>query len=174
MGAVDSPEGSSGNRRLKKKHVKKRVAVRIDMTPMVDVAFLLLTFFMLTTVFSKPQTMEINLPPDKEATVEIAESHLLMLRVDAEGTIFQNIGQQKPEPVPFAKLGAFLKTQIRNDAKLVLLLKVDRDARYENMVDIIDELNVANITRFTIAPMLEEDKTLLAGLQGGTGGKDNG
>src|SRR3989442_4550307 len=53
------------------------------MTPMVDVAFLLLIFFMCTTVFRKPQALEINLPPDPNAKVEIAESNVMTLRVVA-------------------------------------------------------------------------------------------
>jgi hypothetical protein len=61
----------------------KRIGVKIDMTPMVDVAFLLLIFFMCTTVFRKPQALEINLPPDPNAKVEIAESNVLTLRVIA-------------------------------------------------------------------------------------------
>lgn len=174
MAGTDTPDVSSSGARHKKKHAVKRVAVRIDMTPMVDVAFLLLTFFMLTTVFSKPQTMEINLPPDKEATVEIAESHLLMLRVNSAGTIYWNMGQERPDTLAFAELRGFLERKLHADNKLVLLLKVDREARYEHMVDIIDELNVANITRFTIAPLLDEEKTMLAGLRQGTGGGGNG
>ena len=55
------------------------------MTPLVDVAFLLLTFFMFTTSMSRPQTMEINLPPDKDVKVEIAESNLLTLRIKRQG-----------------------------------------------------------------------------------------
>ena len=46
---------------------KRRIGISIDMTPMVDVAFLLLIFFMCTTVFRKPQALEINLPPDPNA-----------------------------------------------------------------------------------------------------------
>jgi biopolymer transport protein ExbD len=42
---------------------KRRISIRIDMTPMVDIAFLLLIFYMVSTVFSMPQAMEINLPP---------------------------------------------------------------------------------------------------------------
>jgi len=63
--------GEAAAPRERKSHGKKRkkarrLGVRIDMTPLVDVAFLLLTFFMYTTTMSRPQTMEINLPPDKE------------------------------------------------------------------------------------------------------------
>jgi biopolymer transport protein ExbD len=73
MGIVDSPNG----RRTRKKGRKlsKRIGFHLDMTPMVDVAFLLLTFFMLTTTFSKSNTMEINMPPDK-VEVKVAESNV--------------------------------------------------------------------------------------------------
>ena len=68
----------------------RRLGIRIDMTPLVDVAFLLLTFFMFTTSMSRPQTMEINLPPDKDVKVEIAESNLLTLRINDKGEYFWN------------------------------------------------------------------------------------
>src|SRR5258705_5305336 len=80
MGAVDTPE--SGVKHKKGKRRKpKRIGVKIDMTPMVDVAFLLLIFFMCTTVFRKPQALEINLPPDPNAKLGIAHPNVLTLRV---------------------------------------------------------------------------------------------
>ena len=52
---------------------KRRISIRIDMTPMVDIAFLLLIFYMVSTVFAMPQAMEINLPPaDQEQEVDEA------------------------------------------------------------------------------------------------------
>jgi biopolymer transport protein ExbD len=156
----------------------KRVPIRIDMTPMVDVAFLLLTFFMLTTVFRKPQTMEINLPPDVEAKVEIAESNLLTLRVDQEGIIWYNTGTEALKSMKFAELRKLLidwyghpeKSDPRynkNDEKRVTLVKVDREGTFRMMVDIIDELNLAKITRFTLAPMLPADKDMILKAKGG-------
>src|SRR5438552_9274800 len=75
MGAVDTPQTRSHG---KKKGIgfhrpKRRVGVRIDMTPMVDVAFLLLIFFMVTTVFRTPQALEINLPPDENVKIRSEE-----------------------------------------------------------------------------------------------------
>lgn len=145
-----------------KKKKKRRMSVRIDMTPMVDVAFLLLTFFMLTTVFSKPQTMEINLPPDSDVKVEVAESNLLTLRVTTDGSIYWNLGTEDVQKITFKELRPLLIERNRANPKLVTLLKVDREGKYIMMVDLMDELNLANITRFTLAPMLDADKDVIA------------
>jgi biopolymer transport protein ExbD len=155
-----------GHEPKKKGHAKKRkktrrVGIRIDMTPLVDIAFLLLTFFMLTTSMSRPQTMEINLPPE-EVTVEIAESNLLTLRVNEKGEIFWNVALDAPVKVEFANLRSFLKEHAEANPKLVTLVKIDRQGKYDMMVNMIDELNLARITRFSLAPLQDKDKEILA------------
>lgn len=145
----------------KKRKKGRRLGVRIDMTPLVDVAFLLLTFFMLTTSMSRPQTMEINLPPDKDVKVDVAESNLLTLRINKEGAIYWSAGIGAPKLLPAGTLRTFLKEQATNP-KIVALIKIDREGKYINLVDIIDELtNFANIQRFSLAPMTDQDKELL-------------
>lgn len=162
MAALDSGGGESrSHAKHQKKRKKKRVGIRMDMTPMVDIAFLLLTFFMLTTVFNKPQTMELNLPPDEKVTVEVAESSLLTLRVDRDGKIFWNMGSEPLQPLAFTELRSTLIQRNQANPKLITLVKVDRDANYKMMVDVMDELNLANITRFSLAPMTDKDKQLM-------------
>jgi len=169
MADVDLSQ-SKGKQKHGGKRKKKRVGVRIDMTPMVDVAFLLLTFFMLTTTMNKPQTMEINLPPGGQ-TAEVAESNLLTLRVTDDFRIFWNIGTSKPVAVDgsdkkakLIALGKLLKEQNSANPKLITLVKVDGKAKYIDMVDVMDELNLNNINRFSLAPMVEDDKKILAAL----------
>ncbi|MBL0175955.1 MAG: biopolymer transporter ExbD [Ignavibacteria bacterium] len=156
---VEQRESAASKKSGKKK--KHRLGVRVDMTPMVDVAFLLLTFFMLTTVFSKPQTMEINLPPDAETKIEVAESNLYTLRVAADGKIYVQSGTETPKLLEFKDLRAQLVERLRANPKMITLIKVDREGKYTMMVDLMDELNLANITRFTLAPMLPEDLKLI-------------
>ena len=160
MAAVDTA-APRGHEKKKKKHKKmRRVGVRIDMTPMVDVAFLLLTFFMYTTTMTRPQTMEINLPP-QDTKVEVAESNLLTLRIKEEGTIYWNIGKDPPQKVEFKELRALLAEKSQQNPKIITLIKIDRKGKYTMMVDVMDELNLANITRFSLAPMLDADLKIL-------------
>lgn len=159
MAAVDTAEP-----RVKKKggkRPKKRVGIRIDMTPMVDVAFLLLIFFMVTTVFRAPQTMEINLPPP-EQKVEVAESNLLVIYVAEDNSTYWGVGFDKPEKVDLKALPPLVVEKNKANPKLITLVKLDRKARYHMMIDILDELNIASITRFSIAPLNDQDKAALA------------
>jgi len=158
MSAVETGESKSHARGGKKHKKKRRLRIRIDMTPMVDVAFLLLTFFMLTTYFSKPQTMELNLPADEKAQVEVAESNLLTIRVAADGELFWNTGMDPANRIDVKELRKFLVDKNKENPKLITLLKIDRDGKYSMLIKVMDEINIAQVTRFSLAPMSEYDK----------------
>lgn len=170
MADVDLSQSRGKQKHSKKK--RRRIGVKQDMTPMVDIAFLLLTFFMLTTTMAKPQTMEINLPPG-DANVEVAESNLLTLRVvpDTKGkdtlSIYYNIGVDKPVKIAGSRtaaisaLGKLLVEHNKANSKLITLLKIDKKAKYIDMVTIMDAMNLAEITRFSLAPLAEVDTKIL-------------
>jgi biopolymer transport protein ExbD len=165
MAAVDTAAPRERGKHKKKHKKKRRVGIRIDMTPMVDVAFLLLTFFMLTTAFSRPQSMEINLPPS-ETKVEVAESNLLTLRVMEDGSIYWNFGIEAPQKIAFNDLRKFLSAKNQENPKLITLVKVDRKSKYHYMVAVLDEINMADVKRFSLAPMLDQDKKEVAQVAG--------
>ena len=152
MGVVDQPQREVKSKKGGLKRPKRRIGIRIDMTPMVDIAFLLLIFYMVTTVFSMPQSMEINLPPkpkEGEAPpVLVAKSKLLEIMVDAQGNIFwihTPAGQpdmELPEYIELSKLRDFLIRKNQEVSKLVTVLRIDPECRYEMMVSIIDEIQV--------------------------------
>ena len=164
MGAVDTPERKSKKKGKGFSRPKRRLGIRIDMTPMVDVAFLLLIFFMCTTVFRKPQALEIKLPPDPNAKVEIAESNVLTLRViaPADTTLgvrtFWTIAKQPYQEAKFDKLESIFATEGKKNPKLVVLVKIDRMTKYKYMVNIIDQLQFAELNRFSLAPLTPEEK----------------
>lgn len=164
MSGGDVAESRSHGKKGKRKK-SRRLGIRNDLTPLVDVAFLLLTFFMFTTTMSRPQTMEINLPPDPNAKVEIAESNLLTLRVNAKGDVFWNYGIESPKRIEGSALRAFLAEKRSANPKMTALLKIDREGKYEMMVNMIDDFGFAKVDRFSIAPLLDSDKALIAKVQ---------
>ena len=122
----------------------------------------MLTFFMLTTSMVRPQTMEINLPPDKDVKVEISELNLLTLRVDENGQVYAAMGILSPEKVESSNLRAFLRDKRASNPKLVVLLKVDIKCKYSRMVNIMDEFNLTNNDKFSILPLTDQDKAMIA------------
>ncbi len=164
MAGGDVAESKSHGKGKKKKG--RRLGVRIDMTPLVDVAFLLLTFFMYTTSMSRPQTMEINLPPDPKIHIEVPETKLMTLRVNDKGVIYWSMALEAPKIVDFKDFRAFLADKSATIPGLIVVLKIDRQGKYKMMVDLIDEFNLAGVQRFSLAPMTEQDKTIISKVQG--------
>jgi biopolymer transport protein ExbD len=172
MGAVDTPEaGVKHKKGGLRKRAPKRIGVKIDMTPMVDVAFLLLIFFMCTTVFRKPQALEINLPPDPKAKVEIAQQNVLTLRVIASADssrssvrTFWTLAKDQPKEAKLDELEGIFAAEGKKNPKLVVLVKIDRAAKYKYMVNIIDQLQFAELNRFSLAPLDPADRKEVQGL----------
>ncbi|MCE2845582.1 MAG: biopolymer transporter ExbD [Sphingobacteriales bacterium] len=98
MAEVQSNEQDSGKGGKHKKVRAKKQSTHIDMTPMVDLAFLLLTFFMLTTTFGKPKTMEINMPvkPELEDQQTLVNNAITIL-LTGDNKIYWYFGELKPE-----------------------------------------------------------------------------
>ena len=150
---------------------KKRVSVRIDMTPLVDVAFLLLTFFMLTTQFKPPEEVdialplshsEIKLPESNTMTINVAKDGKLYLGFDSQIMMERMFGQKnklrQAVEVKQEELGDMLiKARISNP-KLITIVKSDADAEYGVVSDVIDILQKVNITRFNMVTNFKIDK----------------
>jgi biopolymer transport protein ExbD len=155
MGAVDAPQ-TRAQKGKKGKRAKRRVGIRIDMTPMVDVAFLLLIFFMVTTVFRTPQALEINLPPDNNSTAQVAISKVLEIRVLPDRAYWRNSDQ------PWVRSEVEQLTKVferfQNDPAKIVIVRVDREAKFNSMVHIIDELDLAKLTRFSLQTLQPKEK----------------
>ena len=176
--------GPSKAKKTGLKRPKRRIGVRIDMTPMVDIAFLLLIFYMVTTLFSAPKAMEISLPPAK-TEVAVGESHLLFLRVTTDGKLYENFGiKDPPELISLASLREFLLEKTKEIPEIVIFVKIDKEAKYSIMVDIIDDIQVVESkmketnpefsSRFSIAPLDDFDQKQLAKVPGYGGVTANG
>jgi biopolymer transport protein ExbD len=135
---------------------KRRVSIRLDMTPMVDIAFLLLIFFMVTTVFRAPQAMEVNLPP-QGAKVEVPESNVMTMYINPDGRFLYRMAQGPLVATAMKDLGQLFTDTVALNPELIVLVKVQRTAKYETMVDVMDELEIANMSRFSLVPMTDQE-----------------
>jgi biopolymer transport protein ExbD len=156
MGALESGE-PSGAREAKGLHRPiRRAGVRLDMTPMVDIAFLLLVFFMVTTVFRAPQAMEMNMPPS-DSKVEVVDTNVMTVRVAADETITYELGTGARTQVEAKKLRQLFRDTKAANPDIVVIAKVHPKARYERMVALFDELELADMQRFSLIEMSDAD-----------------
>ena len=162
----------------------KKQSTRIDMTPMVDLAFLLLTFFMLTTTFAKPKTMEIAVPEkpkiDAPKPPEVNEKRVMNLILGEKDKVYWWMGITKPEvnTTTFSKDGirkvilekqrdveAIMRSLGKDPAKfpMVILIKPVDKSRYKNFVDIMDEMKITHAPIYALVPITPDDKDLIKG-----------
>lgn len=141
-----------------------RALIRLDMTPMVDVAFLLLTFFMLTATFRPPEDLPVDVP-ESRTLMKIPSSDKLMLTVDSEQRLWMFIEDSRLRKAVFPRLSVLnhpiargdlapliSRIQIENmaiygaQASLQVVLKADRRMPYAFIHDIIETLRAGQIT----------------------------
>jgi biopolymer transport protein ExbD len=159
--------GGGGHKKGGKVRVKK-ASTRIDMTPMVDLAFLLLTFFVMTTTLNKPQTMEIVMPEKNEDLSEqpkVNEKHVLTLVLGENDKIYWYVGITDPELklTDYSATGIrkILKEKKNEIPKLVVLIKASDKAKYKNMVDILDEMNISTVKIYALVDITPVDEELI-------------
>jgi biopolymer transport protein ExbD len=137
---------------------KKRIGISIDMTPMVDVAFLLLIFFMCTTQFRPPEKDKIDLP-ESSSDLKMPESDVITLGVtkDARMSIEYRVRAERFQP--YVSDAEQLRYELQR-ARMAnpgarILVKFDKEAEYGTMQDIMQVLQEENATRFNIVTELK-------------------
>ena len=204
MAEIVQEEGHKG----KGKRKAKKHGTHIDMTPMVDLACLLLTFFMLTTAFNKPKVMEIILPEkpkENEKPPELDKDRALTVLLVENDKVLWYVGLADPnKPLPVLTEADFSKEGIRKvllqrnkelftrisdmnkdviEGKLkiprdsvegrikrfykedkfgpIVLIKAADGVKYRNIVDIIDEMAITNIARYTLVDINPVEKMMV-------------
>ncbi|WP_439882676.1 ExbD/TolR family protein [Pontibacter sp. MBLB2868] len=160
--------GKGGKKRAKKKFF------HLDMTPMVDLAFLLLTFFMLTTTFSKLQTMELHMPLDPKGPIDeapIAGKNALTVILGEQNEVYYYFGFAGDKPAvvktDFSATGirkVLVSEKIKSNRKMVVLIKAMKKSRYSNLVDLLDEIKITDTKKYALVDLDKTDKDLLASL----------
>ena len=141
---------------------RRRIGISIDMTPMVDIAFLLLIFFMCTTQFKPPEKDKINLP-DSSSEAKSPESEIITISATQDGPVkltYKRYGGEEVEQVldPATltmTFGNAIKTARAAAPAARVILKMDKDAKYGVLADMIAGLQEANATRFNVQTNLK-------------------
>lgn len=169
-----------GDSKGKKVRSKKQDA-GVDLTAMVDLAFLLITFFMLTTSLSKPQSMNLAMPDKNkeqidEPVLDVADDRTLTILLGEKNKMVWYYGLPKtpiegPTVVGYGKNGirkellAKTKSVVAKygDPKkgLIVLVKASKKSTYRNLVDILDEIAITKVPTYAIVDITPEDKAML-------------
>jgi biopolymer transport protein ExbD len=185
--AADVGGDDGGGGKKKKKGRGKKGNPKIDMTPMVDLGFLLLTFFVLTTQMGTPTTMPVVVPadddkkePDKPED-KIAAGKVRVFIMSGKNRIYYYKPVQDPtkEKVELNQVGyqeagirkviQEAQIEVRKDyatandtAPLIVMLKMTDDASYRNMVDILDEMNITQQRKYMLLEVSTDEAQLIS------------
>jgi len=171
---------SGGGKKQGGKVRSKKQSTRVDLTAMVDLAFLLITFFMLTTTLAKPQAMDLAMPDkdDKQpdAKLDVADNRTMTILLGKDNKLEWYIGLvDKPLSPPtvdnYSRTG-IRKALIENNKKilaqtgdpkkgLIVLIKPSDKSTYKNMVDILDEMKITNIQTYAIVDVFDQELELM-------------
>lgn len=131
----------------------KRIGVRIDMTPMVDVAFLLLIFFMTTTQFKPPEEVSVELP-FSSSEIKVPETNVITVTVNAEGQAFLQSEKGATTEITGKVVEALSDARTRKPTAFIIL-KGDKNTEYGDMADVMDSFAEANALRFNLMTELK-------------------
>lgn len=176
----------------------KKLSTRIDLTPMVDLGFLLITFFLFTTTLAKPKTMQITMPYDdkdlkKEDQTPVKADAAMTLLLSKQHRIYYYDGiGDKPDAPPDVKVTYFqpkggirdviidkmkrvesLKASGVLTAKdqAVFLIKPDTNSTYDDFVNIMDEMNINEAKVKAVVDISPVDQEFIRATEAANGGK---
>ena len=185
----------SGARKKGGKVRTKKMSTRVDLTPMVDLGFLLITFFMLTTTLAKPQIMPVVMPEkdvkqeDLQAT---KESQVLTLLLGANDKVYyyEGITDAKLDSTDYSaeglrkvildkkdrvkqQWGETEKDDPKNPgqkkliSKLNVIIKPTKESRYKNVVDAFDEMKITNVSLYVLLDISPQEEEFIKNPSGG-------
>ena len=156
-------------------HSKKQI-LRIDMTPMVDLGFLLITFFIFTTTMSQPTAMRLALPDDKvkpEDQNKIKQSGALTILLGKDNNVFYYEGELAPDASNFKSSNfkdirdEIMRKKQQADTNVVVVIKPNNESTYKNFIDILDEMSISVIKRYAVVDISDVEDQLIKRTEGG-------
>lgn len=178
MASIDTAGGESGHKKGPGVKKAKKLSTRVDMTPMVDLGFLLITFFIFTTTMSTPSTMDLFMPKDTKKDEELnkaKESGALTIMMGNENHLYYYEGKLAPDASNFKSSNfkeirdVIIKKKKSTPVEdLVVVLKPNEEATYKNTVDMLDEMTINEIKRFALVDISPVENELMYRTEGRT------
>ena len=167
MASLDTGAESGGHKKGRGVKKAKKLSTRVDMTPMVDLGFLLITFFIFTATMSSPAAMQLYMPKDtdkKEELNKAKESGALTIMLGKGNQVYYYEGQLLPDGSNFKSTNFKGIRDVIIDKKrrtppddLVVVIKPNEEATYKNTVDILDEMTINGIKRFALVDITPQE-----------------
>jgi len=180
MASLDTG-GDGGHKKGPGVKKQKRQSTLVDMTPMVDLGFLLITFFIFTSTMSTPATMDLYMPKDTEKQEELnkaKESGALTIMLGKGDQVYYYEGQLLPDGSNFKSTNfKGIRDVIINKKRstppedLVVVIKPNEEATYKNTVDILDEMTINGIKRFALVDITPQENEPLKATEASNGVK---
>lgn len=172
MAELNTGEGKGKGGKVR----SKKSGAGVDLTAMVDLAFLLITFFMLTTSLSKPQSMNLAMPDkektEEQQTMDVPDFRTMTILIGKDGGLEWYLGQFASPLVPFTKT-TYGKEGIRKellrrvkstvaetgdkDKGLIVIIKASDKSSYKNLVDILDEMAITKVQLYAIGDITKPE-----------------
>jgi biopolymer transport protein ExbD len=171
---------SSGGGHKKGPGVKKskKLSTRVDLTPMVDLGFLLITFFIFTTTMSQPTAMKLFLPKDVDKPDEqnkLKESAALTVMPSKADQVYyyEGLDPSKIQTATFKTIrDIILDKKRRTDPKdFMVIIKPSKDATYKNTVDILDEMTIDAVKRYALVDLSPDEYKYISATETANGVK---
>jgi biopolymer transport protein ExbD len=133
---------------MKRLQARSRPTTEFSAASMSDIAFLLLIFFLVTTIFALEMGIPLILPGKTSSNVKVKRDNILVVKAHANGAISIN-----DEQIPLSNLRPRIERELGLNEKLIVVIETHPDAEYGLMIDILDELKLANARRISLKTM---------------------
>ncbi len=167
MAAIEEG-GDSGHKKVLGVKKAKKLSTRVDMTPMVDLGFLLITFFIFSTTMSQPTAMPLLMPKDTDKPEEqnkVKASGALTIMLGKSDGIYYYEGDDptKIQASDYKKIRDVIPNKRKTtEAKdFVVVIKPNDEANYQNMVVILDEMTINEVKRFALVSISPQENELV-------------
>lgn len=182
MAEINTPDAAGGRTGVRR---SKKLSTKVDLTPMVDLGFLLITFFIFTTTMSDPKITKLIMPKDSKDSSSVGLSNALTIIPLANNRVFYYHGeltsalktnawgitsfseQNGIGRIVRTKQAALDKIKPGNRKDLMLMIKPAPESNYQNVVNALDEALINDVKHYAIMDETDVEKEVIAQKAGG-------